>query len=258
MTTVGEILTELEAFAPRDLAESWDNIGLMTGDRAQTVDRVLCALDVTEGVVREAAETGAQLIVAHHPLIFTSVHSVAADDATGRALRLAIRSDISVICMHTNADCAQGGVNDALAAALGLTNIINMEAGENGMLGRVGNLDAPMEPHAFAAYVKQKLHAGGVRFTPGKNPVRRVAVGGGACGKMMDSALAKGADAFVIGDCSYDIMQRAQALGLTLVDAGHFPTENPVVPVFAARIAARFAGVETMCSKTHCDCIQFI
>ena len=74
---------------------------------------------------------------------------------------------------------------------------------------------------------------------------------------MMDSALAKGADAFVIGDCSYDIMQRAQALGLTLVDAGHFPTENPVVPVFAARVA-QFAGVEAVCSQTHCDCIQFI
>ena len=257
MTTVGEILADLEAFAPRDLAESWDNIGLMTGDRSQTVQKVLCALDVTEGVVQEAINVGAQLIVAHHPLIFTSVHTVTADDATGRTLRLAIRNDISVICMHTNADCAQGGVNDALAAALGLTQVINMEAGENKMLGRVGDLDAAMEPHAFAAYVKEKLHAGGVRFTPGKNPVRRVAVGGGACGKMMDNALAKGADAFVIGDCSYDIMQRAQALGLTLVDAGHFPTENPVVPVFAARVA-QFVGVEAVCSQTHCDCIQFI
>ena len=258
MTTVGEILTELEAFAPRSLAESWDNIGLMTGDRSQQVGRVLCALDVTEGVVQEAIDVGAQLIVAHHPLIFTSVHTVTADDATGRTLRLAIRNDISVICMHTNADCAQGGVNDALAAALGLSDVVNMEAGENGMLGRVGNLHEDMKPRVFAAYVRDRLHAGGVRFTVGTKPVRRVAVGGGACGKMMDSAIAKGADAFVIGDCSYDIMQRAQALGLTLVDAGHFPTENPVVPVFAARIAARFDGVETMCSRTHCDCIQFI
>ncbi len=185
---------------------------------------MLCALDVTEGVVQEAADCGAQLIVAHHPLIFTSVHAVTADDTTGRALMTAIRHGISVICMHTNADCAEGGVNDVLAAALGLTEIVNMEAGENGMLGRVGNLPEAMPPRAFAAYVKERLHAGGVRFTDAGKPVRRVAVGGGACGKMMDSALGKGADAFVIGDCSYDIMQRAQALGLTLVDAGHFPT----------------------------------
>ena len=258
MTTVGEILAFLEGFAPPALAESWDNVGLMTGDRSAPVRRVLCALDVTEGVVREAAECGAQLIVAHHPMIFTSVHAVTMDDTTGRALIDAIRHGISVICMHTNADCAEGGVNDALAAALGLTGIENMEAGENKMLGRVGTLPETMTPGAFAAYVKERLHAGGVRFTDAGKPVKRVAVGGGACGKLMDSAIAKGADAFVIGDCSYDIMQRAQALGLTLVDAGHFPTENPVVPVFAAQIGARFREIETVCSLTHRDCIEFM
>ncbi len=258
MTAVGEILTFLESFAPPSLAEGWDNIGLMTGDRAQKVNRVLCALDVTEGVVQEAVDGGAQLIVAHHPMIFTSVHAVTADDATGRALMNAIRHSVSVICMHTNADCAEGGVNDALAAVLGLTDVVNMEAGENRMLGRVGNLPEAMEPRAFAAYVKGKLHAGGVRFTDAGKPVQRVAVGGGACGKMMDSALAKGADAFVIGDCSYDIMQRAQAFGLTLVDAGHFPTENPVVPVFAKQIGTKFPAVQTVCSRTHRDCIEFI
>lgn len=258
MTAVGEILTFLEGFAPPSLAEGWDNIGLMTGDRAQKVNRVLCALDVTEGVVQEAVDGGAQLIVAHHPMIFTSVHAVTADDATGRALMNAIRHSVSVICMHTNADCAEGGVNDALAAVLGLTDVVNMEAGENRMLGRVGNLPEAMEPRAFAAYVKGKLHAGGVRFTDAGKPVQRVAVGGGACGKMMDRALAKGADAFVIGDCSYDIMQRAQALGLMLVDAGHFPTENPVVPVFAKQIGTKFPAVQTVCSRTHRDCIEFI
>ncbi len=258
MTTVQDILTFLEQIAPPSLAESWDNIGLMTGDRSTEVFRVLCALDVTEGVVQEAVDCGAQLIVAHHPLIFTSVHAVTADNTTGRALMTAIRHGISVICMHTNADCAQGGVNDALAAALGLTEIVNMEAGENGMLGRVGDLPEAMSPRAFAAYVKERLHAGGVRFTDAGKPVRRVAVGGGACGKMMDSALSKGADAFVIGDCSYDIMQRAQALGLTLVDAGHFPTENPMVPVFAERIGTQFPEVAAVCSQTHRDCIEFI
>lgn len=258
MTSVGEILSFLEGFAPLSLAESWDNVGLMTGDRAQEVHRVLCALDVTEGVVQEAIDCGAQLVVAHHPMIFTSVHAVTADNTTGRALMNAIRHDVSVICMHTNADCAEGGVNDALAAVLGLTGVVNMEAGENGMLGRLGDLPEAMEPRAFAAYVKGKLNAGGVRFTDAGKPVRRVAVGGGACGKLMDYAIAKGADAFVIGDCSYDIMQRAQALGLTLVDAGHFPTENPVVPVFAEKIGAQFADVETVCSRTHRDCIEFI
>lgn len=258
MTTVQKILHFLEEFAPCSLAESWDNVGLMTGDRTQPVRRVLCALDATEDVIAEAAGTGAQLVVAHHPLIFTSMKAVTEDDAAGRALRRAIKNDIAVICMHTNADCAVGGVNDALAAALGLRNIVPMGAGEQGLLGRVGDLPETMQPAAFAAFVKRALHAGGVRFTDGGREISRVAVGGGACGKLMDFALEKGAQAFVIGDCSYDLMQRAQSLGLTLADAGHFPTENPVAAVFAARIGGAFPNVETRVSAAHRDCIQFV
>lgn len=258
MICVEQILQTLEAFAPYALAESWDNCGLLVGDRQAPVERVLCALDVTEAVVQEAAEQKAQLIVAHHPLIFTSVQAVTADTAVGRTIAACIRAGIAVICMHTNADCAQGGVNDALAQALGLTQVVNMEAGENGQLGRVGDLAQEMTAEAFARYVKDRLSAGGVRFTDGGRPIHRVAVGGGACGKMMDDALKKGAQAFVIGDCSYDLMQRAQSLGLTLVDAGHFPTENPVVPVFADRIAAAFPALSVVCSKVHRDCILFV
>ena len=258
MTTVQDILTFLEDFAPPALAESWDNVGLLAGDRAQAVSGVLCALDVTEQVVDEAAAAGAQLIVAHHPAIFTSVSRVTADDATGRVLRAAIRQDIALFCMHTNADCAEGGVNDALAAALRLTDVRHMGAGENGMLGRVGELPCEMQPQEFARYVKACLQAGGVRFCDGGQTIRRVAVGGGACGKLMDHALDKGAQAFVIGDCSYDLMQRAQSLGLTLVDAGHFPTENPMTAVFAGRIAAAFPALSVTVSARHTDCIEFV
>lgn len=179
MTTVQDILTFMEGLAPYELAESWDNVGLLCGDRAQEVTSVLCALDVTETVVQEAAERGAQLVVAHHPAIFTSVSRVTSDDTTGRVLRYAIKHDISIICMHTNADCAEGGVNDALASALFLTNVVSMEAGENGMLGRVGDLPREMQPREFALYVKECLRAGGVRFCDGGKPITRVAVGGG-------------------------------------------------------------------------------
>ena len=226
----------MEGLAPYELAESWDNVGLLCGDRAQEVTSVLCALDVTETVVQEAAERGAQLVVAHHPAIFTSVSRVTSDDTTGRVLRYAIKHDISIICMHTNADCAEGGVNDALASALFLTNVVSMEAGENGMLGRVGDLPREMQPREFALYVKECLRAGGVRFCDGGKPITRVAVGG----------------------CSYDLMQRAQAIGLSLVDAGHFPTENPVAAVFADKITAAFPQVLTEVSERHADCIQFV
>lgn len=257
MITVQKILSTLETFAPYALAENWDNCGLLVGDREQSVTRVLCALDVTESVVQEAINREAQVIVAHHPVIFTSISAITQDQPTGKIVRKAIQNNISVICMHTNADCAQGGVNDALAQTIGLASIENLGAGENGLLGRIGNLEKSMDIPTFAQYIKHKLGANGVRFCYGKREIRRVAVGGGACGKMMDFAVQKGADAFLIGDCSYDLMQRAEAIGLTLVDAGHFPTENPVVQVFANQIS-ECCNVEAICSNVHCDCIHFI
>ena len=159
MVQVKEILHCLEQAAPYELAEHWDNVGLLVGDPEAKVEGVLCALDITETVVEEAAERGCNLIVAHHPVIFTSVSRVTADTVTGRILISMIRKGISGICMHTNMDCASAGVNDLLAASLGLTDVINMEAGEGGNLGRVGNLPKPMTLQEFAQHVKLSLGA---------------------------------------------------------------------------------------------------
>ena len=257
MVQVKEILHCLEQAAPYELAEHWDNVGLLVGDPEAKVEGVLCALDITETVVEEAAERGCNLIVAHHPVIFTSVSRVTADTVTGRILISMIRKGISGICMHTNMDCASAGVNDLLAASLGLTDVINMEAGEGGNLGRVGNLPKPMTLQEFAQHVKLSLGAGGVRVADGGKPVQRVAVGGGACGKLMDYAVAKGADTFVIGDCSYDLMMKAHDIGLNLLDAGHFPTENPVAHGFRDLIAEQFPELDITVARLHCDCISF-
>lgn len=257
MITVQDILTRLEEIAPYSLAENWDNVGLLCGDAAQEVTGVLCALDITRPVISEAIEQSAQLVVAHHPAIFTSINRVTSQDETGRILRFAIQHNIAFICMHTNMDSADGGVNDAFAEALHLSHIVNMEGGENKTIGRVGDLSETMSPDVFAVYVKQCLSANGVRYCNGGRDIHRVAVGGGACGAMMDAAIQKGADAFVIGDCNYSTMQKAQAMGLTLVDAGHFSTENPVVSVFAREIAGAFPDLSVSISARHADCISF-
>ena len=144
MTAVKDILQVLEQAAPYELAEGWDNVGLLVGDPEETVTGVLCALDITLPVVEEAIEQGCNLIVAHHPVIFTSVSRVTADTVTGKILIKMIRNGISGICMHTNMDCAEAGVNDLLAASLGLTDVVSMGAGDTGTLGRVGNLPHPM------------------------------------------------------------------------------------------------------------------
>lgn len=257
MVRVKDILSKLENVAPYELAEHWDNVGLLVGDPEQEVTGALCALDITLDVVEEAIERGCQLIVAHHPVIFTSVNRVTTDTVTGRILIHMIRNHISGICMHTNMDCAEAGVNDLLAASLGLTDVVNMEAGDNKMLGRVGNLPQAMTLKEFAQHVKASLGAGGVRVADGGHMVTRVAVGGGACGKLMDFAVAKGADTFVIGDSSYDLMQRAHDIGLNLVDAGHFPTENPVACGFRDLIAEHFPTLKSVASSVHKDVISF-
>ncbi|MDO5548141.1 MAG: Nif3-like dinuclear metal center hexameric protein [Eubacteriales bacterium] len=257
MIAVKDILHVLEQAAPYELAESWDNVGLLVGDPEDTVNGVLCALDITLPVVEEAVELGCNLILAHHPVIFTSVSRVTADTVTGKILIKMIQNGISGICMHTNMDCADAGVNDLLAASLGLTDVVSMGAGDNGALGRVGNLPHPMSLSDFADHVKTSLDAGGVRVADGGKPVSRVAVGGGACGKLMDYAVAKGADTFVIGDCSYDIMMRAHDIGLNLLDAGHFPTENPISYGFRDCIAEHFPETRVHVSRVHADCISF-
>lgn len=257
MIQVKDVLSCLEQAAPYELAESWDNVGLLVGDPQAEVHGVMCALDITEAVVQEAAEQGINLIVAHHPVIFTSVSRVTADTVTGKIVISMIQKGISGICMHTNMDCAAAGVNDLLAASLGLTDVENMGAGENGNLGRVGNLSHAMTLPEFAQHVKLSLGAGGVRVADGEKTVRRVAVGGGACGKMMDYAVAKGADTFVIGDSSYDIMMKAHDIGLNLLDAGHFPTENPVSCGFRDLIVAQFPNLIVEISAVHNDCITF-
>ena len=255
MTTVQDILTFLEGFTPPELAESWDNVGLLCGDRMQEVLNVLCALDVTETVVTEAAEKGAQLIVAHHPAIFTSVSRVTEDDATGRILRLAIKHDIALICMHTNADCAEGGVNDALAAALGLEDPGPLE-GTDGIC-RVGHLLSPMPFQVFAQHVCRCLRANGVRYAGAEGPVQKIAVGGGACADYADAAIAAGCDVFVTSDLSYHEFLDAEGKGIRLIDAGHFPTEDPVCAVLVEYLRGQFPGLDVSKSVSHREVIQY-
>ena len=257
MPTVREVEEALYALAPRGLAQSWDNVGLLVGDPDREVTAVLVALDVTQAVAEEAVREGCGLIVAHHPLMncaWSPVQSVRTDLPQGKLITTLIQSGISAICMHTNLDSARGGVNDALAAALGLREVGPL--GEDG-IGRTGVLEREMPLAEFAAYVKERLGAGGVRYADGGKPVRRVAVGGGACGEYAALAASLGCDTFVTADLKYHDFQNAPHMGLNLLDAGHFPTENVVCPVLETYLADRFPGLSVLRSAVHRDSIQY-
>ncbi len=262
MTTVSQILNFVETLAPRSMKMDWDNVGLLCGSKASPVTKVLVALDPFEHVCKEAADWGAELIVTHHPLIFRPLPSVTDETSIGRGIMTMIRSGISAINAHTNLDQAPGGVNDVLARTLDLENIqvINPcgtdENGSEWGLLRVGDV-TEQNLETFLATVKEQLHCDGLRYADGGKSVRKVAVGGGACSGEMLDALAAGCDTFVTSDIKYNQFWDAQDLGLNLIDAGHFHTENPVVAVLAEKIAAAFPDVEVKISETHRDCVKY-
>ena len=262
MATVADILNYIETIAPPCMAESWDNVGLLCGSRSTPVTKVLVALDPFEGVCAEAARWGAELIVTHHPLIFRPLPNVTDETSIGRGIMTLCRHGISAINAHTNLDQTPGGVNDVLANALGLEDIaLTAPAGTDAQgrpygLLRCGTVEEqPLE--SFLSHVKQTLGCRGLRYVSSGKLVRKVAVGGGSCADGMLEALDAGCDTFVTSDIKYNQFWDAFDLGLNLIDAGHFYTENPVVPVLAEKIRAQFPEIQVKISQTHTDCMNF-
>ncbi|MBQ1351116.1 MAG: Nif3-like dinuclear metal center hexameric protein [Oscillospiraceae bacterium] len=264
MSKQKEIAAFLAAKAPLHWQESYDNAGFLVGEPDASIEKILVALDVTLPVVEEAAKNGATLIVAHHPIIFQPVRRLTDADGTSRVIRALIQNGIGAICMHTNLDAAPGGVNDLLAEALGLqkTDVL-LPAGTtaDGIpygIGRVGFLQKPMTLSAYTEQVKQALHTKGLRFCDGGQQVFRVAVGGGSCGSLLSEVIALGCDTFVTGDVKYDVFLEAVAMGVNLIDAGHFPTENLICTQLVHWLQEAFPQVEVMLSSSHRDVVQFV
>jgi dinuclear metal center YbgI/SA1388 family protein len=261
--TVGGVIAALERAYPPALAAEWDAVGLVCGDPAEPVQRVLVAVDATVGVVDEALDGGAQLIVAHHPLLLRGVHGVGADTAKGALVHRMIRAGVALFTAHTNADSANPGVSDALADALGLSVTGPLQPREDQLgtgLGRVGTL-AAAEP--FAAFVQRVTAAlprtaWGVRGAGDPDrPVRTVAVCGGAGDSLLDAAAAAGVDAYVTADLRHhpadEHLRRGPRMP-ALVDVAHWASEQPWCAQAAGVIAAALDGtVEARVSTSRTD-----
>lgn len=257
MPTVREIEQALFELAPREGAMDWDNVGHLLGDPDSQVSRVLVALDITEDVADEALAHGCELIVAHHPVMncrWLPVQSIREDTPQGHLLLKLLRNGISAICMHTNLDVAWGGVNDILAEKLKLVDPGPLC--DNG-LGRVGRLEEPMDLADFVRFVSRSLGCNGVRYAGAGKPVCRVAVGGGACGDFEDDAIRAGCDTFVTADLSYHQFLDAKGKGINLIDAGHFPTEDPVCEKLVQYVSDRFQELAVTKSTSHREVIQY-
>ena len=263
MATVADILTFVESLAPEYMKESWDNVGLLCGHRDRQVKKVLVALDPFSNVIDDAVSMGADLLVTHHPLIFRD-QLMAVNDGTqtGRCLLTLIEHGIAAINAHTNLDQAPGGVNDVLAATLGLENIqVLKPEGQDeqgrpwGLLRRGTVQEQPVE--TFLATVKERLGCPGLRYVSAGKPVCQVAVGGGACAGEMDQAVEAGCDTFVTSDVRYNQFRTAFELGLNLIDAGHFHTENPAMAPLARAIGEAFPEIEVKLWGNQGECMNF-
>ena len=263
MTTVNKVFELLQKKAPFELQMDFDNAGFLVGHGDRLVSHILVALDITEPVIQEAIDSGAQLIVSHHPVIWGGAKSVTDQTVTGRKLLLMAEHGIAAICAHTNLDAVEEGVNDALAVKLGLMDIGQLhqdgvdEQGRPYGIGRVGTV--PLQPlYDFALSVKELLGANGIRLVDGGRPVRTVAVGGGACAGMLQDAIAQGCDTFVTSDVKYDGFLDAKALGINLIDAGHYPTENVVCPVLRDWLAQDFPEISVTISRCHKEVFSYL
>ena len=247
MTELKEIYGYLKELAPLELAESWDNPGLLV-DCGRPVSRVLTCLDITGPVVVEAEEKGCDLVVSHHPVIFHPLKAL----REGQVPCLLLKAGISAICMHTNLDAAPGGVNDTLAQRMGLQDAQPFAEG----MGRIGQIEE-MSPRQLAQKTAQVLGAR-VQWTDGGKPIRRLALITGSGGSMLDEAIQAEADALLTGEASHHAALDALAAGITLVAAGHYATEFPVARTLADRLRERFGELEVLVSEADRDPYQYL
>ena len=248
MAKVQDIIASIETIAPKELQESYDNVGLQCGTMQQEVNRILSCIDITEAVIDEAIAKGCQMIVSHHPLIFRGVKNLVPEHSyIHRTIIKAIKHDIALYCAHTNLDKAEGGVNDKIAEVLGLTDVQPMREG-----GVVGILPKSLAVNDFLQLVKEKLHAERVCSNSGefsRHEVLRIALCGGSGAEYIAEAEARQADAFLTGEIKYhDYFDHPNLL---LVEAGHYETEQYTKQLLRDIITRQVPDVEVLISEVR-------
>ncbi|HET6969371.1 MAG TPA: Nif3-like dinuclear metal center hexameric protein [Ornithinibacter sp.] len=267
--TLREVLEVIERLYPPHTAQSWDRVGLVTGDPDQPVRRVHLAVDPTLAVIEEARDLGADLLLTHHPLLLRGVHSIATTSAKGASVTHLVVGDVALFVAHTNADVAAEGVSAALADACGLTDTEPLTVAEGQPLGRVGDLDDPLALRTFVERLATRLHeaAGGIRVAgPPDAVVRRVALLAGAGDDLFDAVRASRADVYVTADLRHHpvLEAREEARGGPpyLVDAGHWASEQVWLAraerALRAGLGEHATRVETHISTVRTDPWTFV
>lgn len=251
--TIQDIYRILDAYAPFSLQESYDKSGLLVGDPQQTVHRVLLTLDITTPVVKEAADLHADLILAHHPVIWDPLRSI----SPAHPVWHLVQHQIGAICSHTCLDIADGGLNDYIGGMLAKSIVMSKEWNPLAVLsggrtlGRTAELAESWDAESLAERLQTVFKSRALRYCEGQNAqqIRRIAWCTGNGGDLIPDAVAVGADALITGDCKHSVWMEAQNRSFTLFDCGHFETEVPVVKLFAKMLHDAAPDLETVISE---------
>ena len=257
MTMLQAICEALDEFAPRRLAEEWDNVGLLVGDPQAGVQRVMTCLTVTPASAAEAVADGADLIVTHHPLPFRALKRLTTDNTPGRLLLQLIRAGIAVFSPHTAFDSAAAGINQQLAEGLGLRNIAPLVAKDEVPplgAGRFGELPPETPLAELASRLKAFLKLSGLHVVGNaQQPCRRVAVACGAAGEFLEPARGAGCDTLVTGETTFHTCLEAEAREIALLLPGHFASERFAVETLAVTLARQFPELTVWASRQERD-----
>lgn len=264
MTTVGDVCQWMQQLAPLELSEPWDNTGLLLGDSSDTVSRILTCLTLTPESTAEAVDLEANLVIAHHPLLFKPVKSITTATVTGKLLWQLARAGISVYSPHTAWDSAEEGINAMLAEKMELqevrpllpASITSHQPAESAPrlgAGRLGLLCEPAEIRGLAERLRRLLPECRPRGVDTGRPIRKVAIGCGSGGSLLGAAIQEGCDLFLSGEATFHTCLEAQAAGVSLLLLGHFASERFSLVELALRLQRRFPQLACWASDREVD-----
>jgi dinuclear metal center YbgI/SA1388 family protein len=238
--TIQDIIVCLDEIAPFSMAESWDNVGLLIGDRSREVKTILIGLDPTNKLLDEAITKGADTVITHHPAIFRPLPTINTAEPSGSFLEKALGAKLNIFSCHTNFDSAAPGVNDVLAQHLELTGVRPLVAGDpgdNSGMGRIGNYQQPRKWSEFIGAVHEVLDMDGLVVAgPMPEHVGVVALCGGSGSDFAEIARNSGADVYLSAEIKHNVARWAEECGFCIIDGSHYATEKPAMHLLAQRL----------------------
>ncbi len=224
-----ELIDKLNEKYPFDLQEEWDNSGLQLGNPENTLSGVVISLDLEEETVDKAIATNSNLIITHHPYLFSPTNSIDFRDGFYNRLQKCIKNDITVYAFHTNLDIAKGGVNDNLANILGLKDVKSLETDKELGLGRYGYIDKT-NANDYLNFVKEKLEAENIiAYGNTDKEIKKIGLCGGAGSSLIEDAISLSCDLMITGDVKYHEAMDLSNKGIIIADVGHFASENHII-----------------------------